>query len=207
MSKLIEASNLQDFIQQVITESEAGLIPSGNIKAHTGGVSSVSRMASFDVRVKDCGKIFEGRGLSGMIAIVAELAADGREIRSVTPVSIYKERLEASGYTMVMLDRPVVVEEQIKGLEGSVISVDEAIEYAEGKTIETQETEEDSIKDTESEIVDEDSEEVVDELPSDTELTAMSKVDLVAFVVARGLKGNKQETKGKLIKRLRGEDV
>tara|TARA_R110000823_G_scaffold261418_11_gene382226 strand:+ start:2696 stop:3277 length:582 start_codon:yes stop_codon:yes gene_type:complete len=193
MSKLIKSNNLQEFIQEVIVESQAGLIPSCNIRAHTGGVSSVSRMASFDIRVKDCGKIFEGRGLTGMVAIVAELAADGREIRSVTPVSIYKARLEDSGYTMVMLDKPnleEVVEEQIQGLEGSVISVDEAVEHVEV-----------------SEELTQDPDEVVDELPSDTELTAMTKVALVAFVISKGFKGNKQETKGKLIKRLRGEDV
>jgi hypothetical protein len=186
MSKLIKSNNLQEFIQEVILESQAGLIPSLNIRAHTGGVSSVSRMASFDIRVKDCGKIFEGRGLTGMVAIVAELAADGREIRSVTPVSIYKARLEDSGYTMVMLDKP---------------NLEEVVEVS------VEVSEEPTQPEEVSEELTQDPDEVVDELPSDTELTAMSKVDLVAFVVARGFKGNKQETKGKLIKRLRGEDV
>lgn len=199
MSKLITSESLEEFVQEVITASREDLIPSLNVKPTGYGVGQLGRMATFEVLTKECGKVYVGRGLAGMTAIVSELAADDREIRSVTPVSVYKDRLNASGYTMMMLDKPktytpedVIVTVGEVEIEGH--STDEPI------TIKKVDTEEVEIQSVDEDI---DEEVVENELPSDTELTKMSKKDLLKMLKDRNLAGNIQQTKGVMIKKLR----
>jgi len=182
MNKNVSGSTLEEFVEGLIEASTEGFTPSGNVRVSGFASGSSGRLSIFDVITKECGKIYEARGVTDMVGTVSSLSAKGRQIRSVTPIGMFKDKLMNAEYATVML---APVEEPVEELEEapveSITEDDEEIEVDIGLT-------------------------EVDLLPSDTELTALPKKELLQMLKDAGLSGNIQQSKGVLIKRLRGEE-
>ena len=182
MIKLIEAKDFEEFVNEVVKAANEGYVRVGNIKSSALGLGPKTKMATFDILTKECGKTYVARGVSGMAAIVADLASNGREIRSVTPVSVYKDRILSSGFTCSMMKEPVRVK-----VESVYDNPSEDSMWGRFLLLKTSEVESENL------------EENVDDL------TNLSKKELVAMCKDLGLTGNIQETKKVLIARIEGE--
>lgn len=113
MTKVIQASNLQDFISEVTQAFKEGKRLSMNVKAVGNGVSHRSRSTVFDVVTKECGKVYEVKGLSGLLATLNEMISEGREVRSVIPVGIFKERVLTASYSTEVLTNEVKPDSEV----------------------------------------------------------------------------------------------
>tara|TARA_R110000803_G_scaffold13482_2_gene37888 strand:+ start:6166 stop:6723 length:558 start_codon:yes stop_codon:yes gene_type:complete len=179
--KTLISEGLDNFITDVISAIKGGyectLDPSISGMAR----GTPARRSMFFVTTVECGKVYECRGVSGMLAIVEELVQAGRKIREVRPLAQYAPRYADAEFSMDMrepivvtpIEDPLELEVEVEDVISRLEAVKAAVEVGDFKI-----------------------EPVVEDY------SGLSKKELVALCKERDLSANIQETKAKLIKRL-----
>ena len=183
--KTLVSEGLENFIIDVISAIENGFECTLDPAISGMARGTLARRSMFFVTTMECGKVYEARGVSGMLAIVEELVQGGRKIREVRPLDHYVGRYNDAVFTMDVRE-PIVV---LPPVDIWSRYMDLVADY----------------RDNAVETVIVEIEDFVEEFLK-VDYKKLSKKELVALCKERDLSANIQETKGKLIKRLEEND-
>ena len=189
-----QSKTLVVFIEDIVQATKDGNVISSNLRVTGVGTGLRSRTATFHITTVGNAKVYPVAGLSQMVAQVVQFTKDEREIKEVSPITIAATSLRKATYSYYFLDEPVAAPP-----EATSEAPTETLE--ENPSVDTPEEEKPVGGATEAPTG---TDELGLDIPVDHQhpLTEKSKKELVKMVKDRGLSGNSQMSKKKLIEAL-----